>query len=66
MWRGTYGDLVEKQSRLTQWMKLKPEIKDKVNKGDRGVVVSEGVIKFHERDTRVLYRAEWIKKIGII
>lgn len=66
MWGGVYGDLVEKQSRLTQWMKLKPEIKNKVNKGDRGVVISEGIIKFHEHDTRAAYRAEWFKKIGVV
>lgn len=66
MWGGMYGDLVEKQSRLTQWMKLKSEIKNKVNRGDKGVVISEGVIKFHEHDTRAAYRAEWFKKIGVV
>ena len=61
---GDCGGLVEKHSRLTQWIKMSAEIKKKINKGDRGVVISEGIIKLHERDTRANYRQEWLKRIN--
>lgn len=62
MWGGIYGDIIEKQSRLIQWMKLKSEIKNKVNRGDKGVIISDGIIKFHEQDARANYRQEWMKR----
>lgn len=64
MWHGGYGDMIEKQSRLTQWLKMNSEIKNRINKGDKGVVISDGIIKFHEKDTRAGYRQEWIKRVS--
>ena len=64
MWHGSYGDIIEKQSRLTQWMKINSDIKNRINKGDKGVIISDGIIKFHEHDTRANYRQEWLKRIN--
>lgn len=64
IWQGGCGNFIEKQSRLTQWMKMNAEIKNKINKGDKGIVITEGVIKLHERDTRAKYRQEWLKRIN--
>ncbi len=64
MWYGGYGDIIEKQSRLTQWLKMNSEIKNRINKGDKGVVISDGIIKFHEKDTRASYRQEWLKRVS--
>ena len=66
IWEGGFGNFVEKQSRLTQWLKMNAEIKNKINRGDKGIVISEGVIKLHERDMRAHYRQEWLKRINNI
>ncbi len=63
MCRGGYGDFVEKQSRLTQWLKMNAKIKNKIKRVDKGVVISDGIIKLHERDTRADYRREWLKSV---
>lgn len=52
MWTGVYGDLLEKQARAVQYMKMKFSLKEKAEKGDLGVVLSDGIIKLHENDTR--------------
>ncbi|MBU1612858.1 hypothetical protein KKC87_00285, partial [Patescibacteria group bacterium] len=59
MWGGAYGDLLEKQARAWQVMKMKLSLKEKAEKGDNGVVLGDGVIKLHENDARSNFRVRW-------
>ena len=62
MWEGGYGNLLEKQAREWQMMKMRLSVKEKADKGDKGIVLADGVIKLHENDTRVGRRESWKKK----
>lgn len=63
MWIGAYGDIVERQAKAYQWAKLKFSIKEKAkNDPLRGVVLEDGMLKFHENDARLKYREEWKKR----
>lgn len=63
IWGVAYGDLIEGQAKSFQQVKLKISIKDKAKLNDKGVVLKEGVLKFHENDRRAWYRDEWMKRI---
>jgi len=65
MWESGYGNLLEKQAREWQIMKMKFSVKEKAEKGDRGIVLADGVIKLHENDTRRKHRENWLSKIKI-
>lgn len=58
-WQGWYGDQLEKKSREFQRTRLKWSILKKSEIGDNHVVLSDGVIKLHENDTRTKIREEW-------
>lgn len=62
MWQGAYGDRIEKQAKEIQWLKIKPAIKEKAGQADNGIVLADGVLKFHENDTRIKYKEDWEKK----
>lgn len=64
MWSGAYGDIIESQAKGFQWAKIGLSIKQKSKDGDKGVVLSDGVLKFHEKDARVYYRDTWKQKIS--
>ena len=57
---------VEKQAKEVQWLKIKPTIKAKAAQNDNGVVLADGVLKFHENDTRIKYKEDWEKKIWYV
>lgn len=59
MWRGGYGDLIENQAKWFQLAKMKLSLKEKAKLADYGVVITDGVIKLHEHDTRRAYRERW-------
>ncbi|TAN33559.1 hypothetical protein EPN28_01970 [Patescibacteria group bacterium] len=63
MWAGTYGDLIEGQVKALQMARLMFSLKEKAAAGDKSVVISDGILKFHENDTRAKYREEWKLKI---
>ncbi len=56
IWGGKYGDLMEKQAREAQ------KIRIKMNYGSAGIIVSEQMLKFHENDRRSEYRNLWIER----
>lgn len=66
MWEGSYGDLINSQAKKIQLYKIKLSGKPIDRGEDKGVVISDGVLKFHEKDTRVEYRANWIKKFEVL
>jgi hypothetical protein len=62
MWEGKYGDLIEGQAKGIQQAKMKFNFGSVQNAGDTRVVINDKMLKFHEKDRRVEYRDEWIKK----
>lgn len=65
MWQGAYGDLIEKQAELLQISKLKPSIKEAMNKESKNVILGDGVLKFHENDRRESFKQAWLEKIYV-
>jgi len=66
MWFGVYGDLIEKQAREWQMLKMKLSIKEKAGRSGNGVVLQDGVIKLHENDTRKDFAVQWEEKTQIL
>lgn len=63
MWESGYGDLINAEAKKIQISKMKYS-GSKIDRGDdKGVVITDGVLKFHEKDTRVQYRELWKNKI---
>ncbi len=63
MWEGSYGDLINAQAKKIQLAKMKFSGKPIDRGEDKGVVISDSVLKFHEKDTRIAYREAWQKKV---
>ncbi len=63
MWEGSYGDVINNQAKQMQLSKMKFSGKQIDRGEDKGVVISDDVLKFHEKDTRVAYREKWQQKI---
>lgn len=61
-WHGLYGNMVEKQTKEIQKIKLPFSVKEKMRVKDNGVVIEEGIIKLHEHDARQAYHDTWLKK----
>ncbi len=65
MWQGSYGDLINNEAKKIQLSKMKFS-GNKIDRGeDKGVVISDSILKFHEKDTRVEYRELWKNKISV-
>lgn len=64
MWFGAYGDLIEKQARDWQLMKIKLSLQHQAKNGDNNVVINKGVIKLHEHDTRQVIYDKWLEKVS--
>jgi len=63
MWQGAYGKVMENQAKGMQLAKMKMSGKDVERKGDKGVVIADNILKFHEKDTREEYRHKWLEKM---
>lgn len=63
MWQGKYGDMIDVQAKKIQLSKMKFSGKQIDRGEDKGVVISDQVLKFHEKDTRIAYREAWKQKI---
>ncbi len=63
MWQGQYGNLIESQAREWQLLKMQLSLKEKAKVGDNGVVINNGVVKLHERDTRMAIYNNWSQKV---
>ncbi len=64
MWHGSYGTLINTEAKKIQLSKMKFSGNSIDRKGDTNVVISDSVLKFHEKDTRLEYRAMWQRKIN--
>lgn len=62
MWSGAYGNLIENQAKGMQMARLKFLLKAKAAQNDKGVILSEGILKFHENDARGQFRKLWQSK----
>lgn len=63
MWSGGYGDLMEAQARGMQKARMALNYMSAQNEPDTRVVVSDSMLKFHEKDSREGYRDEWRRRI---
>ncbi len=59
MWLGSYGNILEKQAKQFQLARLKMSIKEVATKSDRSVIIEDGVLKFHENDSRKVIFDQW-------
>lgn len=66
MWGGAYGDIIERQAESFQRAKMKFASQGKEKNDDKGVVVEDGVLKFHERDTRRAVRERWCERVKLL
>lgn len=62
LWGGRYGDLIEAQAKGAQLTKMKLNYTSVQNALDTRVVVSDSMLKFHEKDRRLEYRERWEEK----
>lgn len=63
-WQGAYGDLIESQARAAQKAKMKMNTKSVQNEPDTRVIISDKMLKFHEKDRRAEYRNNWLSKLS--
>ncbi|MFH1291744.1 MAG: hypothetical protein ABIH87_00915 [bacterium] len=65
-WQGMYGDTVEKQCKAMQKNKMSKNIHSVQDEPDTRVVISDEILKFHEKDRRIQYKEEWERRINKI
>lgn len=63
---GNFGDLVEKWFKKIQLLKMKKNYYSRMYEDSTDVVISDKMLKFHERDRRVLIRDLYEKKMAKI
>jgi len=61
---GVFGDRFERIVRNMQYHKMMRNERSVVHCPDTRVVVSDTVLKFHERDRRLLYREKWQARLA--
>ena len=66
MWGGAYGDLMEKQAKEAQKVRMKLNYMSVQNEPDTRVVVNDQMLKFHENDRRSEYRDRWQEKCKLL
>jgi hypothetical protein len=62
MWGISYGNRLEAEAKKLQLRSISPRLKELALRADGNVVVSDGLLKLHERDTRREYYAAWKTK----
>jgi hypothetical protein len=55
-----FGDWYERLFKKIQYPKLRVELKKMAESGDKKVVISDIVLKFHETDARLEIRSKWL------
>ncbi|MDO8499802.1 MAG: hypothetical protein Q7S66_04030 [bacterium] len=58
LWRGAYGDLIERQARALQWHILPLSVKEMANT-NTATVINDVVISLHHSDSRAQLKSEW-------
>ncbi len=63
MWQGTYGNIINDQAKEIQRAKMKYFAKRIERVGEKGVIIGDKILKFHEHDTRVAVRQHWHERV---
>ncbi len=58
----TFGCWLNQTVKKWQWNKLKPSLKQAATDPNHHVILQEGILKFHEHDTREYWRKRWLEK----
>lgn len=64
-WAEQYGNLVEKQAKEIQLVKMRLNSQSLRDIPDTRVVVNDDMLKFHENDRRAQYRDQWYDQLRI-
>jgi len=60
---GRLGELIEKSVKNIQLKKIQRSSEGKKRDSATAVVITDGVLKFHETDRRELYRERWLERL---
>ena len=75
LWSKGYGDLINNEAKKIQLSKISRSQSllkstkfsdNKSERNDKGVVISDTILKFHEKDTRLEYRQRWQNRVAKI
>ncbi|MFH1789776.1 MAG: hypothetical protein ABH832_01785 [bacterium] len=66
MWEGWYGNIIDSQAKNFQLAKMKMNSHSVQNEPDTRVIISDQVLKFHEKDRRIEYKEEWVRKVDAL
>lgn len=64
IWGGGYGTMMERQAKELQLLKMKFNAASVKDEPDSRVIVSDSMLKFHEKDRRGHYRDAWKKLLA--
>jgi hypothetical protein len=65
-WEGSYGDLVESQSKNIQQTKMKLSFSNSHKTNGLGVIINDKMLKFHENDRREQFKNRWNEKCELL
>ncbi len=60
---GSFGDFLEKKLKQIQLQILPKKLKQKAAEASSDVIISDAILKFHDKDKRLEIRDRWYKKI---
>ena len=63
---GSFGDRVESWARNLQMRRFAANTQSRARRGGTDVVISDDVLKFHERDTREEIRTRWAQRRAVL
>jgi hypothetical protein len=60
--RTAFGDKITQHLKKWQWKRLDSKLKIAAEQSCHGVVLEKGILKFHEHDTRLMWKQKWLEE----